>query len=91
MHLHPLELFKCRELSDTAINRLIKKSGNRLYELLLLFWADVTASGKMDDDEAKIMSFINMVLTKADKLRMQSTKTQVRELKGEIEQNLNSQ
>jgi len=71
-HLRPLELFgqfKCDQRTDRAVGRLIRDTGELLEPLLILFWADAMASGKMEDLEEQIVAFIGHILDRAEKIR----------------------
>jgi hypothetical protein len=71
-HMHPLSLFNEfveGKLTDTAIDRFIRKRSEVLCELLLLFLADSVASGKMDDRTDKLGEFVTLVLVHAARIR----------------------
>jgi putative nucleotidyltransferase with HDIG domain len=82
-HMHPANLFLNEQVTDRALKNLVKQSGEWLPELLLLFLADLLASGKMDDRRSEAEQFMRQVLERAEQSWQQADEKNANRLTGE--------
>ena len=77
-HMHAIELLGLADVSDKSLDKLVKKADDRLVEVLLLCWSDWLATGKNDDNEQRIVAFIEHIFKRGDELTISASGVQTR-------------